>query len=260
MHVETFTQGKTEKRNEDFFGYNDSTFVLADGATDKSGKTYDGKTGGEIISKLIVKTCLETNLNGPPLVSELNNRVLQIYHNLDIADEVRKIPQNRFSGTFVCIRIIAGELIATILGDVSYRLNKTEVHLYQKQIDIDNANLRAQYIEETGDIMGSRRFLYPHLIKQYAYQNLPNHPLGYGAVDGSTTPDDYVKMKCYPLSVIQSIEIFSDGYYYQPPMRGITPADWEARFKEIHKADPHKYQTYKSTKSIDDRTVMTITF
>ena len=35
-HIESFTKGKTKERNEDFFGFNDSTFVMADGSTDKT--------------------------------------------------------------------------------------------------------------------------------------------------------------------------------------------------------------------------------
>lgn len=260
MHVTVFSQGKTKEKNEDYFGYTDTIFVLADGATDKSGNTYDGKTGGEIISKLIVDTCLQTTLNGTELVEELNTRVQHIYETLDIAETVRRNPKNRFSGTFVCMRILGSELVVTALGDVSYRLNAEEMHLYQKKIDIDNAELRARYIEETQDISGSRRFLFPHLISQYAYQNLPNHALGYGAIDGSKTPAEYITMLCYPLSLIQSIEIFSDGYHYEPPEEHITPEAWERRFQEIHEEDPYKYKRYKSTKSIDDRTVMTITF
>jgi hypothetical protein len=40
IKVTSFTKGKSEEKNEDFFGYNENTFVIADGLTDKSGEKY----------------------------------------------------------------------------------------------------------------------------------------------------------------------------------------------------------------------------
>jgi hypothetical protein len=258
MHVDVFTQGKTKDKNEDFFGYDDTTFVVADGATDKSGKIYDGKTGGEIVSDMIVKTCLSSKLNGTELVDQINTQIAEIYKTLEITKDTTLNAKYRFSGTFVCLRRVGTEIIITALGDVGYRLNGVEAFTEQKQIDTDNAKIRATYIKNTGDVTGSRRLLYPHLIKQFAYQNIPSHILGYGAIDGTPTPEKYVNLFYYPASLIKTIEIFTDGYYYSLPKTGQSIQDWEEMIKKIDQEDPHKYKTYKSTKSLDDRTVMTI--
>ncbi|PIT86068.1 MAG: hypothetical protein COU33_05205, partial [Candidatus Magasanikbacteria bacterium CG10_big_fil_rev_8_21_14_0_10_43_6] len=216
MHVDVFTKGKTEEQNEDFFGYDDTTYVVADGATDKSGNTYNDKTGGEIAAHIIVATCLQTNLNGPALVKEINQRIRQEHIAQGILEATEEHAKNRFTGTFVCVRHIEKEFVITALGDVSYRLNGIYTYSEQKEIDIINAKKRADYITETHDIPGSRRFLYPHLSMQFAYQNIPEHPLGYGTVDGSETPDKYVHLRHYPSNSIERIEIFTDGYYYSP--------------------------------------------
>jgi hypothetical protein len=257
MTVTSFTQGKNKDRNEDCFGYNDETFVLADGATDKSGRQYEGKTGGEIISRLVVDETLGCSLNGVELVSHLNQKLAQVYEDLGIMNDVLE-PKYRFTCFFVAVRIVGTNFLITYLGDTALRINGDKVYRDPKQIDFEVAQERARYIEETGDIAGSREHIMPLLLAQFTYQNNPEAPLGYGAIDGFSTPDKFVKTLEIPREQIQLIELFSDGYPAIPS--GSTIEDWENAFKEAEREDPDRWKKYQSTKPKDDRTVAIVRF
>lgn len=255
--VQSFSKGKNEDRNEDYFSYNEDCFVIADGATDKSGKKYTEKTGGEIVSKLAVKEALASPLNGVNLIDFINKKVHELYKELGITNEVVD-PKFRFSCYIVVARIIGDKLVITCLGDSGFRINGDEVYIDVKQVDIDNAKERSGYILKTGDISGSRDHIMPLLIKQFEYQNNPNHPLGYGVIDGTNTPSKFIKVFEYPINTVSTIELFTDGYFCIPA--GVTIREWEKAFEKGEQEDPNKYKKYLSTKSKDDRTIAIIKF
>jgi serine/threonine protein phosphatase PrpC len=255
MFVESFSQGKNNERNEDFFGYNEECFVVADGATDKSGKKYMDKTGGEIISRLAVKEILASPLNGIDLIDFINKKVHELYRELNITNEITD-PKLRFSCCVVVARIVGSKLVITCLGDSGFRINGDKFYVETKQVDVDNAKERAKYIQKTGDISGSREYIMPLILKQFEYQNNPNHPLGYGAIDGTSTPSQFIKVFEYRIDTVSTIELFTDGYFVIP--KGITIKDWEESFQKGEQEDPDKYIKYLSTKSKDDRTVAII--
>lgn len=81
---------------------------------------------------------------------------------------------------------------------------------------------------------------------QGQFQNITGPVLGYGAIDGFAVPGCYVETRSYPLSDIETIELFSDGYF--KPGSGFGVAAWEAAFQEVEAEDPHKIGRYMSTK------------
>ncbi|MFH1072529.1 MAG: hypothetical protein V1743_03815, partial [Nanoarchaeota archaeon] len=255
--VKVFSKGKTEDKNEDYYGYTKNSFVVVDGSTDKSGRTYQGKTGGWIISRLIVKECLSSKLNGKQLVVHLNKKVRELYVKLGILHDIQD-PKNRFSGDFVLARVIHGKVIITCCGDVGYRMNGSTVFKDVKEIDIITSEKRSKYIKKTNDISGSRVYILPFIIKGLEYQNNPVHRLGYGKIDGTHTPEKFIKVFTYPKKEIKTIEIFTDGYFDIPKQATISA--WEKMHKIIEKQDPFNYLKYKSTKAGDDRTIMLIHF
>lgn len=256
VRVEVFSRGKSEERNEDSFGSTGSSFVLADGATDKSGRLYEGKTGGELASELVVRKCLTTELEGVDLIEHLNTKVMELYRDLGIERDAQN-PLYRFSCSFVCVRVSNDVVTITTLGDSGFRINGSIVHRMIKQIDNDNAEERARYIQETGDIAGSRKHIMPLLLKQFDYQNTGDHPLGYGVIDGTSTPRKYVETFAYDRNEIQTLEIFSDGYLAVP--KETTIDAWERLNDDVEREDPSKYKKYKLTKEKDDRTVAILT-
>lgn len=105
-----------------------------------------------------------------------------------------------------------------------------------------------------------------HLIQhgiahgQGDYQNVTNKALGYGGLDGFAIPDRYIEHRSYAAADIDMIELFSDGYF--EPGKGFGVEMWEASFRDVEAADPHKIDRYFSTKGTtatqltDDRTYL----
>jgi hypothetical protein len=255
-NVQFFSKGKVTDRNEDCFDHNDDCFVLADGATDKSGRRYDGKTGGELVSRIIAEVCLSTELNGPELVRHINNKVNELYVKLEIDKDIIDA-KYRFTSGFICVRLIKNNVTITYLGDLGFRINGKTAYQETFQIDTINSEKRASYIKTTGDINGCQNYILPFILKQFDYQNNPRHTLGYGVIDGTTTPSKFIKVFKYNKKDVKTIELFTDGYYDIP--KNATIKAWENLYKKIELEDPDKWIKYKSVKSKDDRTVAIIT-
>lgn len=255
--------GKNPPKNEDFTGYNATTIVLSDGATDKTGIRYDDnggddfKTGGEVASRLAVDTVLSSSQSGNDLIAEITAAAQEFYkqHNPEALDNSAL----RFATTLVAAQIIGDELVVTQVGDSSFRINATDEYTNDKAIDGELAAIRGRYIAETGDIDGGRASIMPRLKTQHKLQNNDQEELGYGAIDGVTIPTKFIKTYRFPLRTIQTIEIVSDGYF------GAFPVDptidgYERLHEHIEQVDPNKIKEYPSTKTGDDRTVMIVTF
>ena len=90
------------------------------------------------------------------------------------------------------------------------------------------------------------------------FQNVSGRNLGYGGLDGFPVPDCYIDTRSYDMNEIESMELFSDGYFKLGDAFGIEA--WEQGFREVEEVDPHKIGMYLSTKGTtsaaltDDRT------
>ncbi|WDR02701.1 hypothetical protein PSQ19_00180 [Devosia algicola] len=81
---------------------------------------------------------------------------------------------------------------------------------------------------------------------QGKFQNVTEPVLGYGGIDGFAVPQRFVETRSYTLADIDTIELFSDGYF--KPGAGFGVAAWEAAFDEVEAEDVHKIGRYMSTK------------
>lgn len=138
--ISVFTCGKSPVRNEDALGYTDQHLVIADGATSKNGKLYEGKTGGELISGLIVEECMKSVKTGVELVDLLNAQVSLGYESLKVTDYLEN-PLQRFAAGFIDVQMREGKVILTYLGDLGFRINGTYVYQEQKLMDLELAKL-----------------------------------------------------------------------------------------------------------------------
>jgi hypothetical protein len=105
-----------------------------------------------------------------------------------------------------------------------------------------------------------------HLIRsgishgQGDFENVTAPVLGYGGINGFDVPERHIETRSYALSEIETIELFSDGYFKLGEGFGI--ASWEAGFAEVAREDPNKIGAYLSTKGdtatawADDRTYL----
>ena len=95
---------------------------------------------------------------------------------------------------------------------------------------------------------------------QGEFQNVTDKVLGYGGLDGFAVPDRYIEHRSYALADVDTLELFSDGYFETGKGFGVDL--WEAAFREVEAADPHKIDRYISTKGstpaqlTDDRTYL----
>lgn len=254
--VNFFSKGIDTKPNEDRYGFDPTAWVVVDGVTDKSGQQFRGKTGGEIVAQCIVERCLATRKTGIALVGFLNAEIAALYRRMNpraIHDSA-----HRFAATLVCARIVGNELVITQVNDTSFRVNGARVYRTRDAVDELYANLRAAYIRATGDVRGSRAFITPLIREQHQYQNNGRSPMGYGVLDGTTTPKKYIRVFRFPLRTVRTVELFTDGYVAVP--KRITVDAWEVAHRAVERKDPDKYRQYPSTKSKDDRTVMIVNF
>ena len=97
---------------------------------------------------------------------------------------------------------------------------------------------------------------------QTRFQNNTASPFSYAVLDGFDIPLPLVRVFDRPRASLQSIELFTDGYF-KP---GATPnlAAWEASFLDVERIDPEKIDAYPSVKGTagrlrtDDRTVVIV--
>ncbi len=95
---------------------------------------------------------------------------------------------------------------------------------------------------------------------QGEFQNVTDKTLGYGGLDGFHVPDRYIEHRSFALVDVESIELFSDGYF--EPAKRFGVAEWEGAFRAVEAADPYKIDRYISTKGTtkaaltDDRTYL----
>jgi len=95
---------------------------------------------------------------------------------------------------------------------------------------------------------------------QGRFQNTIEPALGYGSIDGFAVPAGHIETRSYAIAEIETLELFSDGYFAPGATFGV--AAWEAMFATIEGEDPHKIGRYMSTKGTtetqwtDDRTYL----
>ena len=95
---------------------------------------------------------------------------------------------------------------------------------------------------------------------QGGHQNNPHSALGYSCLDGFEVPLQFVHHERVPRAGLDSVELYSDGYFKGGDGFGITA--WEHAFAEVEREDPAKIGAYASVKGTlgaikaDDRTYL----
>jgi hypothetical protein len=107
-----------------------------------------------------------------------------------------------------------------------------------------------------------KRLLDHGISGQTRFQNNTSSPFGYATLDGFDIPMPLVRAFDRPRESIESIELFTDGYF--KPALTADVAAWEAAFADVERIDPEKMDAYPSVKGTagrmrtDDRPVVIV--
>lgn len=268
-----FTEGKggnnekSHKKNEDGLFFNNHYLAVFDGATDKSGKRYDGRKGGRV-ARDIIKSVFEKlpPATEPTKVLELINNEYQKFYTQHPEVNYKDNPVFRPTSTLTWYDFDTNTLVD--VGDSKARIDGVEYGLTTKLVDVLNAELRAFTLKQLNlsdeEIMKNdlgREYILPLLKKQADFQNNPNAPevFQFWVIDGFNVPKEKLGIFKFDKTP-NTIELSTDGYLYAPES---TIQSYEKTLQDLIKIDPLMKDKNKSTKGIkgknvsfDDRTIL----
>ena len=164
-YTEAFTQAKDKENpgcNEDLIIADQGRlYAVIDGATDKSGRTYDDLTGGQIAGRILEDVLKNADRGSGQfetvptsiILDRVNRRLRNRYRALGIADVIRREPWRRFSAQASIVIERNGVYRFIVIGDTGLRLNRKEVFFNPKPGDIICARLRVavhRYLTKSG--------------------------------------------------------------------------------------------------------------
>jgi hypothetical protein len=155
--IGAFTQAKDKENpgsNEDrLVAVSDRLYAVIDGATDKSGQTHDGLTGGQVAGRILEDVlrdaALKLGRNGSgeipvsTILDGFNRALRRQYRVHGIADAIRLEPWRGFAAQASIVVRENSHYRFIIVGDTGLRINGQEVFFDRKPGDAICAQLRA---------------------------------------------------------------------------------------------------------------------
>lgn len=254
------------KDSEDRYCVTDHYACVIDGATDVSGKRYDGQTSGQVIAAL-----LESGVRKLPpeagleeVVHHLNEGIIDAYKEMGIYESVTENAHSLPSAAMVIYSRHHRQV--WMIGDCQCMLDGVPF-MNEKEVDAVTAQARALFLE--AELLRGKTMeqlmehdtgfeaIMPFLHAQYELQNVKSDSVfAYIGLTGFPFDLDQVKIVSVPTN-IRSLVLASDGY---PRLRD-NLADSEAELQFILDHDPLCFREYKLAKgvkkgcvSFDDRT------
>ncbi|MDG4795207.1 protein phosphatase 2C domain-containing protein [Micromonospora sp. WMMD1082] len=245
--------------------------AVIDGATDKSGRDYGGRTGGAIAAQCVADALAEhaVDLSPTDAVAMVTDRLAALRRRWAID------PDDALAPSAVAAVVVPRRGEIWRVGDVHVALRRGagdwQVYPADKTIDRVVASARAALLHcllaagaSAADLAATdpgRAMVMPLLRAQGVLANRDDeHPLGHGVLDGRAVPARYVEVIPVPPGV-REVVLASDGY--------LTPAPtWAAAESELAaslRADPLRIGPNPGTKgladsySFDDRTYLRLT-
>lgn len=250
---------------EDTYLCNDHFVAVIDGATNVSGKLFQGKTPGQHAAITIKETIL--SLSGTEDIQEvitaINHHYERLYKELGIEKEILQSPYLRPSAAMALYSKYHDKV--WMIGDCQCFY---EDKLIQNIKRVDEVFQEARSIVLRGELLtGSKteellendvgfELIKPLIQKQYNFQNTTQDcPYSYGVINGFPIPDGLIKTIDIPADV-SYISLGSDGY----PKIYETLEKSEAELNRLLEIDPLCIEENMSTKgmrkgqlSFDDR-------
>jgi glycerophosphoryl diester phosphodiesterase len=243
---------------------------VIDGATDVTGKRFDGLTSGQLISRLIAETVttLPPEADLEEIMGIINADIVRYYKKQAIYEEIFREPSARPTAAMVLYS--RKHHLIWMIGDCQCMVNGV-LHTNQKAIDEITANARSMFLEaelQKGTTIAELQTndtgfeaIRPFIRMQYHLQNSQEDTqYSYAAITGFDLPLWRIKVVRPPRDA-RFIVLASDGY---PDLR-LTLEQSETRLHHILTKDPLCFREYKSVKglnlgnvSFDDRTYLKI--
>ena len=266
--LEHYIQSKSGDMStcEDTFIINESFACVIDGATNVSGKVYDGKTPGQLAASTTRKAISE--LKGDETIQEIVDRInhhyRKLYESLEIMDKMKENPYMRPSAAMIIYSQHHRKI--WMIGDCQCYFNS---RLHQNLKHIDEVFSEVRSIVLKGELLAGRKvselieddigfeIIRPLIQKQYNFQNTdPDCSLSYGVINGFNIPPSLIEEIPVPGNVEQ-IAFASDGY----PKIFETLEESEQELARLSELDPLCINEMIATKGIsqgnqsfDDRT------
>jgi hypothetical protein len=166
MKIEAFSEGKdldAPEANEDrFLVLPGSAYSVLDGATDITGRLYDGKRGGWHASRIAMQTVgnfvldpAQRELVPERLIERISAAFNTAYAEFGILDSARGDPAFRFGATLTLAADLGETFRFVLIGDSGLRINGAEVFVIDSGLDLVTASLRVLSYRVVGEAGGS---------------------------------------------------------------------------------------------------------
>lgn len=247
--------------NEDAVWIGESFCMVADGVTSKSGRLFDGKSGGRVAVECIVATLQE--LRGDEDAETAFERIREKIQKFIEMHDIRESEDIQASVLIYSNK--RRELWS--VGDCQYLINGT-YYKNEKKSDIVLSQLRRMAIEALltegyteAELLArdtAREMILPFLKLQARFVNRKDTAFGYAVVNGQQAVSH---IDIHPIPAGSELVMASDGY----PVLKDTLEESEALLRQALEEDPLCYRHYPGTKgvsgtgcSFDDRAYLKI--
>ncbi|MDF2725474.1 MAG: Glycerophosphoryl diester phosphodiesterase [Paenibacillus sp.] len=253
---------------EDRYCVTEHYACVIDGATDVSGKRYDGMTSGQIISRVIAETIptLPPEAGIESIMQRINEALIGFYKTNGMYEAMT---ENAFSLPAAAMALYSRHQSAVwLIGDCQCMVDE-ELYVNPKKVDEITALARSLFLE--AELMKGKTIeqllekdtgfdaVRPFIAMQYYMQNTRlETQYGYIAITGFDF--DLSLIKTIPVKKhAAQLVLASDGY----PMAMASLQQSEAYLRHILEHDPLCFREYKLAKglvagnvSFDDRTYL----
>jgi hypothetical protein len=258
MHIiEKFVTAKgTSQECEDMVVVNQHFLGIIDGATDKTGLLYNGKTGGRWLAETLQNKI--TELPAEYSFAQALEQLSQWVSHALLTTSSRQAPP---SASLILYSRARREVWR--LGSIHLLIDGISSP-YHHPLEEISAQARAAYLQlllESGvskeELLVNdhgRTLILPILKEEYRLANHPQHHLGYGVFNGKSIPLHFQEVYTVPFAT--EVVFASDGY--------LTAADdlqtAELQLQQSLTSDPLRIKEFPATKacgsgasSFDDR-------